>query len=81
MAEDGVLDSARGLLVDLFTEDEPRFEVFQMAMRQLWIAQLGAEAQKLAMSNPQGESLERFKQLRARIQSLQSTALASGESA
>ena len=81
MAEDGVLDSARGLLVDLFTEDEPHFEVFQMAMRQLWIAQLGAEAQKLAMSNPQGESLERFKQLRARIQSLQSTALTSGESA
>ncbi|MCZ8076554.1 MAG: toprim domain-containing protein, partial [Paucibacter sp.] len=33
MSEDGVLDSARGLLVDLFTEDEPQFEVFQLALR------------------------------------------------
>lgn len=75
MSEDGVLDSARGLLVDLFTEDEPQFEVFQLALRQLWIARLEGEAQKLVQGTPSSEDLRRFTQIRAQIKQLKDTPL------
>ena len=75
MSEDGVLDSARGLLVDLFTEDEPQFEVFQLALRQLWIARLEGEAQKLVQGTPSSEDLRRFTQIRTQIKQLKDTPL------
>ncbi len=71
LAEDGLLDTAQRLSGGLYAEDEPVFEVFQNALKQLRIARLKTQAQVLAASNPVGEGMERFKQLRTQLVALE----------
>ena len=71
LAEEGLLNMAQRLSGGLYAEDEPVFDVFQNALKQLRIARLKAQAQELAASNPVGEGMERFKQLRAQLVALE----------
>ena len=71
LAEAGLLEMAQRLSGGLYAEDEPVFEVFQNALKQLRIARLKTQAQVLAASNPVGEGMERFKQLRTQLVALE----------
>jgi DNA primase len=73
LAEDGLQDSARRLVGGVHAAEESRYEDLQDLLRRLWIAQLEAEAQVLAASNPQGEALAHFRHLRERILALKTT--------
>ena len=70
LAEDGMLETARGLAGGLHAQEDALFEDFQQVIRSLWIVQLEAESQALAQRNPQGADLERFKELLAQIRAL-----------
>jgi DNA primase len=74
LAEDGMLETARGLAGGLYAQEDALFEDFQQVLRKLWITRLEAESMALAASNPQGAELERFRELRARIQALKTPA-------
>lgn len=70
LAEDGMLETARGLAGGLYAQEEALFEDFQQVIKNLWIFQLEAESRTLAQRNPQGAELERFKDLLAQIRAL-----------
>ena len=70
LIEEDLRGTAERVTGGLRAAEEPLFTDLQEVMRKLWLIELKAESERLAARNPQGDELERFKQLLEQIKQL-----------